>query len=104
MKFTGNEQLFESGLTCYGGSEANFSTGVVEPEGQRLGEVLGIEAELMRGFTGVEVQRGGRSTVEQNLDAAEQGRCGGSRALGCWVGKARVQGRSWGQLKEGPRI
>jgi hypothetical protein len=92
VKFTGNEQLFESGLTCYGGSEANFSTGVVEPEGQRLGEVLGIEAELMRGFTGVEVQRGGRSTVEQNLDAAEQGRCGGSRALAAGLARRGCRG------------
>jgi hypothetical protein len=71
VKFTGGKQLLESGLTYYGGSGANSGAGVVEPEGQRLGEVLGIEAELMRGFAGVEVQRGGRFTVEQNLGAAD---------------------------------
>jgi len=42
-------------------------------EGKGLGVLLGVEAELMRGSAGVEVQRGGVTTAAQRCGAVEQG-------------------------------
>ena len=53
VRFTGGEQLLGSGLTCSGGSEANSGDDVAKPEEQGLGEVLGVEAELLRGLPGL---------------------------------------------------
>ena len=60
---------------------------------------MGIEAELMRGLAGVELQRGGQSTVEQGLGEAGLWWGAAARVTGGCGGEDRAQGRAGVRLK-----
>ena len=61
--------------------------------------LLGVEAELMRGLAGVELQRGGRSMAEQVLSEAGLWWGAAARVTGGCGGEDRVQGRAEVRLK-----
>ena len=61
--------------------------------------LLGVEAELMRGLAGVDLQRGGRSSAEQGLGEAGLWWGAAARVTGGCGGKDRAQGRAGMRLK-----
>ena len=60
---------------------------------------MGVEAELMQGLAGVELQRGSQSTVEQGLGEAGLWWGVAARVTGGCGGEDRAQGRAGVRLK-----
>ena len=101
---TGGEELRRRSVFTLDASGRNSGEVRAGVEGGELGELPGVEAELMRGSAGVEVQRGGVTTAAQRCGAVEQGgvRVSGFGAAG--KGKVRRTGGRGGVLRRKPRI